>query len=93
MIVMKRSPLTFNPEKTALLKSDETSMLSNTQTTKQVNKKSREGRRFLAAHVSNETIKQIGLLAVQQERTKQNILIEAVNDLFAKYGLSRIADE
>ena len=64
----------------------------NTKTLNHTNKKSREGRRFLAAHVSNETIKQMGLLAVQQERTKQNILIEAINDLFVKYGLSRIAE-
>lgn len=89
----KRSPLTFNSDKVQLLKSDKTEIQSNTQTIKQINKKSREGRRFLAAHISNEATKQIGLLAVQQERTKQDILIEAINDLFTKYGLSRIADE
>lgn len=89
----KRSPLTFNSGKVNPKKDDETDMIANTQTLKQSNKKGREGRRFLAAHVSRETIKQIGLLAVQNDRTKQDILIEAINDLFAKYGLSRIADE
>lgn len=89
----KRSPLTFNSEKIKLLHSDQTNFSENAQTKKRANKKSREGRHFLAAHVSNEAIKQMGLLAVQQERTKQDILVEAINDLFAKYGLSRIADE
>jgi hypothetical protein len=37
--------------------------------------------------------KQFKLFAVQQERTTQALLVEAINDLFAKYGLSRIADE
>jgi hypothetical protein len=89
----KRSPLTFNSENINPLKNEETSMISNTQTLKHLNKKSREGRRFLAAHVSHETTKQMGLLALQSGRTKQDILIEAINDLFAKHGLSRIADE
>jgi hypothetical protein len=40
-----------------------------------------------------EAAKQFKLLAVQQERTTQALLVEAINDLFAKYGLSRIADE
>lgn len=89
----KRSPLTFNSETIHPLQNEAVSILTNAQTKKRANKKSREGRHFLAAHVSNEAIKQMGLLAVQQERTKQDILIEAINDLFAKYGLSRIADD
>ena len=88
----KRSPLTFNTETVPFIKDEKEHMDASTQTHKRVNKKSREGRRFIAAHVSNETIKQIGLLSVQHNRTKQNILIEAINDLFTKYGLSRIAD-
>lgn len=89
----KRSPLTFNTTTISSLREEETNMLANTQTPMRANKKSREGRRFIAAHVSIETIKQMGLLSIQQGRTKQNILIEAIDDLFAKYGLSRIADE
>lgn len=91
--MVKRSPLTFNSEKISLLRTEETGMGINTQTITRINKKGREGRRFIAAHVSTETIKQIGLLSVQQDRTKQDILIEAINDLFAKHGLSCIADE
>ena len=89
----KRSPLTFNLEKVQTLKSDIIiSMGTNEQTQKRANRKSREGRHFLAAHISNEAIKQIGLLSVQYSRTKQDLFVEAINDLFAKYGLSRIAD-
>ena len=55
--------------------------------------KGREGRQFIAAHVVPEAAKQFKLLAVQQERTTQALLVEAINDLFTKYGLSRIADK
>ena len=68
-------------------------MHTTTQTIKHENKKSREGRHFLAAHVSHETTKQMGILDIQHGRTKQDMLVEAINELFAKYGLARIADE
>ena len=62
-------------------------------TTKATKAKSRKGRQFIAAHVVPEAAKQFKLLSVQQDRTTQSMLIEAINDLFTKYGLSRIADE
>ena len=55
--------------------------------------KGRQGRQFIAAHVVPEAAKQFKLLAVQQGRTTQALLVEAINDLFVKYGLSRIADD
>jgi hypothetical protein len=55
--------------------------------------KSRDGRQFIAAHVVPEAAKQFKLLAVQHGRTTQALLVEAINDLFTKYGLSRIADD
>ena len=54
---------------------------------------SRAGRHFIAAHVLPEAAKQFKLLALQQDKTTKTLLIEAINDLFAKYGMSRIADE
>ena len=69
-------------------------MPANTKTRKRAKeqaKTGREGRQFIAAHVTPEAAKQFKLLAVQQDRTTQELLIEAINDLFAKYGLSRIA--
>jgi len=89
----KRSPLTFDPEKKS----------SNTPAAEPVEEidppktsvkgKGRQGRQFIAGHVVPEAAKQFKLLAVQQDRTTQALLVEAINDLFAKYGLSRIADE
>jgi hypothetical protein len=55
--------------------------------------KGRQGQQFIAAHVVPKPAKQFKLLAVQKDRTTQAPLVEAINDLFAKYGLSRIADE
>src|SRR3989442_994157 len=102
----KRAPLSFNTEKVVpvSVKPVKTGMSSNLQTDKQENnttrkresnetKKGREGRQFIAAHVLPEAAKQFKLLTVQKERTVQSMLIEAMNDLFVKYGLSRIADE
>lgn len=103
----KRAPLTFTSENvaakpaplenvstiktandtTANQANDETAKLANTQT-----KKGRSGRQFIAAHVLPEAAKQFKLLAVQSNKTTQDLLIEAINDLFAKHGLSRIAD-
>lgn len=55
--------------------------------------KGREGRRFIAAYALSEMAHQFKLLALQQKRTVQSLLVEAINDLFAKYRMSRIADE
>jgi hypothetical protein len=38
-----------------------------------------------------DAAKQFKLLAVQQDKTTQDMLIEAINDVFAKHGLGRIA--
>jgi len=102
----KRAPLSFNTEKVttaSLTPAGKTSLPSNAQTEKRENaqsnkrantqtKKGRAGRQFLAAHILPEAAKQFKLLAVQRDKTTQDMLIEAINDLFAKHGLSRIAD-
>ena len=88
---------------TRLSASAQTEKHSNGQTSKHQNdgatiranaqtKRGRAGRQFLAAHVLPEAAKQFKLLAVQTDKTAQALLIEAINDLFAKHGLSRIAD-
>jgi len=101
----KRAPLSFNTEKVVpaiVTPVSETRLFTNAQTNKQENKKTRnrandktkqgrEGRQFIAGHVLPEAAKQFKLLALQQDKTTQDMLIEAINDLFAKYGLSRIA--
>src|SRR5262249_34921462 len=92
----KRTPLSFPVEKMAPATEplQKTGLQPNTQTHKHANtqpKQGREGRQFIAAHVLPEAAKQFKLLAVQHEKTTQDMLIEAINDLFTKYGLSRIA--
>jgi hypothetical protein len=92
----KRAPLTFKVEKVTQVSEDskQTGLPANTQTRKRAKdetKTGREGRQFIAAHVPPDAAKQFKLLVVQQDKTTQDMLIEAINDLFAKYDLSRIA--
>lgn len=96
----KRTPLSFNvtkvtPVPVSKIANEQTSLQANNQTKQQSNKttkKGREGRQFIAAHIVPEAAKQFKLLVVQQGSTTQDMLIEAINDLFAKYNLSRIAE-
>jgi hypothetical protein len=78
---------THDNEQTSKRTNNAAAIHANDQT-----KKSRAGRQFIAAHVLPEAAKQFKLLAVQTDKTAQALLIEAINDLFAKHGLSRIAD-
>jgi hypothetical protein len=86
----KRTPLTFHMDKVtpaqAAPATEQTPKRARPQT-----KPGRDGRQFIAAHVLPDAAKQFKLLAVQNDKTTQDLLIEAINDLFAKYGLSRIA--
>jgi hypothetical protein len=92
----KRAPLSFKVEKMvpAPDAAKQPSLPANTKTRKRANdepKTGRDGRQFIAAHVPPEAAKQFKLLAVQHEKTTQELLTEAINDLFAKHGVSRIA--
>jgi hypothetical protein len=93
----KRAPLKFDvPRVTPSAKPEakKSSLEQNTQTDKQSRSQTktvRERGHFIAAHVEPEAAKQFKLLVVQQDSTTQEMLVEAINDLFAKHGLSRIA--
>jgi hypothetical protein len=96
MLKTKRSPLTFTVDKVSEVAAEavERALPANAKTPKRKNPKSpayREGRQFIAAHVVTDAAKQFKLLAVQQDKDVQELLVEAINDLFAKNGLSRIA--
>ena len=52
---------------------------------------SRVGKRQVAAYFPVPVQKQLKHLAVENDTTVQNILAEALNDLFAKYGKPEIA--
>jgi hypothetical protein len=54
---------------------------------------SRTGRQQLSGHFPPEVIKAMKLLAIHQGTTVQSLLAQALNDLFAKHGLPRIAAE
>ena len=51
----------------------------------------RDGKSYFAAHLRPEAIKQLKMLCIQEDKTKQELMEEALNDLFAKYRMSRIA--
>jgi hypothetical protein len=92
----KRAPLTFKVDQVTKIPAskEQTSLPANTETSKRPKDKSkpgRDGRQFIAGHVTPEAAKQFKLLAIQQDKDVQELLIEAINDTFAKYGLSRIA--
>jgi hypothetical protein len=97
MIAMsKRAPLSFKVDKVATVPAEakQTGLPAKTKTRKRAKadaKAGRDGRQFIAAHVPPEAAKQFKLLVVQQDKTVQDMLSEAINDLFTKYGLSRIA--
>jgi hypothetical protein len=54
---------------------------------------SREGKRAAVAWLEPEAIKQLNLYAIQHDRKVQDILVEAINDWFAKQGLPRFDAE
>ena len=52
---------------------------------------SRAGTRPITVHFPEEVRGQLKLIALQQKMTLHNLLAEAFNDLFAKYGKPEIA--
>jgi hypothetical protein len=96
VIMKKRAALTFNaaPVAPAAAEVPQTGLPANDKTRKRAKDETRpgrDGRQFIAAHVTPEAAKQFKLLAVQHDKTTQDMMKEAMNDLFAKHGLSRIA--
>ena len=97
----QRSPLSFNLDKAPIIaanaepvaKPEKVERPEKAEKPVKSTAASRAGRQFIAAHVNPEAAKQFKLLAVQTDRTTQSLLVEAINDLFAKNGVSRIAEE
>ena len=50
---------------------------------------SRQGKRAAVAWLEPEAIKQLNMFAIQHDRNVQDLLVEAINDWFARNGLSR----
>jgi predicted transcriptional regulator len=54
-------------------------------------KKKDEEIKMVAFRLSTKAKRQLNVLAAEQDKTGQSILIEAVNDIFVKYGKKPIA--
>ena len=52
---------------------------------------SRERTRPITAHFPKQVRDQLKILGIQQDKTMQDLIAEAFNDLFAKYGKPEIA--
>lgn len=52
---------------------------------------SRAGKKIVSGHFDPAVTRQLKQLALDNESTLQNLLAEALNDLFAKHGKQRIA--
>jgi hypothetical protein len=53
--------------------------------------KSRVGKKVISGFFQKEVSRQLSKLAIDQDRTNEDLLREAINDLFAKYHLPSIA--
>lgn len=53
--------------------------------------KSRIGKKVISGFFDKEVSRQLSKLAIDQDRTNEDLLREAINDLFAKYHLPNIA--
>ncbi len=53
--------------------------------------KSRVGKKVISGFFDKEVSRQLSKLAIDQDRTKEDLLREAINDLFAKYHLPNFA--
>ena len=53
---------------------------------------SRVGKRAAVAWLEPEAVKQLNMIAIQRDTQVQHILVEAINDWFARNGLPRFDD-
>ena len=53
--------------------------------------RSRQETRIVSGHFAIPVHRQLRLIAVQEDRTLQDLLAEAINDLFAKRGIPPVA--
>ncbi len=53
--------------------------------------KTREGKRVATVYLEPEALRQLKQAAIDEDRTVQELLVEGVNAVFERRGLSRIA--
>ena len=49
----------------------------------------RQGKRAAVTWLEPEAVKQLNIMAIEGDTTVQDLLVEAINDLFAKHGRPR----
>lgn len=81
--------LAASGEKSKPLPVAEEQPISNSQSSRPA---SRQGKKALGAFVSQEASKQLKQIALDENATVQSLVIEALNDLFVKYGKRPIAE-
>lgn len=52
---------------------------------------SREGTRMLGAHINEPAQRQFKVMCAENDKTVQDTVVEAINDIFRKYGKEPIA--
>jgi hypothetical protein len=52
---------------------------------------SRQGKRIVSFYVEPEAVMQLNIMAIKEGSSVQALMVEALNDLFAKRGANRIA--
>ncbi len=58
---------------------------------KAVQPPSRRGKRAFTGYFAPEVLKQLKMLAAAEDKTMQSLMVEAINELFKKYGKPHIA--
>ncbi len=70
---------------------DLSAVLAPTEVPGRVGARTRIGTKQIAAHFPEDVAWQLRALAVDRKTTVQNLMAEALNDLFAKYGKPEVA--
>ena len=86
-----RTPLGRTPEIRAEVVQEPTVGTEHPAPTSPSRPKSRVGKKVISGFFEKEVSRQLSKLAIDQDRTNEDLLREAINDLFAKYHLPSIA--
>lgn len=94
----KRTPLQFSQTKTVpitpnlpIAEQSSVSTDKDKTETAPTSKRTQQGLKFIGGYFASEAKKQFQILCIQEGVTEERLLAEAINDLFAKKGLSRLA--
>jgi len=89
----KRTPLQFTQTKTVTpsVSATNQALAPVVRAEPTVNIRTRQGLKFIGGYFAGEAKKQFQIICIHEGLTEEKLLAEALNDLFAKRGLSRLA--